>query len=121
MFISILKHFGGLVLKVLKRLCSVRSFLVPVLLLLFFSHSYTFEKIQEGSDRVWKFQRYNLIREYHDRPTLVPPLMIFSHMLMFLKWIIQICGCGKRPVYGSALSKCVAIRYDDFNVSNFST
>ena len=71
----------------------------------FLFFSYTFEKIQEGSDRVWKFQRYDLILEYHDRPTLVPPFMILSHIFIFIKWIVQMCGCGPKAVYGSALSK----------------
>lgn len=70
-----------------------------------FIFSYTFEKIQEGSDRVWKFQRYDLIREYHDRPTLVPPIMIISHIFIFIQWIVQMCGCGPKDSHGSALSK----------------
>ena len=41
--------------------------------------SYTFEKVQEDSDKVWKFQRYDLILEYHNRPNLVPPFIIITH------------------------------------------
>ncbi|KAG7269238.1 hypothetical protein CRUP_031182 [Coryphaenoides rupestris] len=34
---------------------------------------------------VWKFQRYQLIMTFHERPVLPPPLIIFSHMTMVLK------------------------------------
>ena len=85
--------------------CFLHCFIVNQLHKVLFVFSYTFEKIQEGSDRVWKFQRYDLIREYNDRPTLVPPLMILSHI--FIKWIVQMCGCGPKPVFGSALSKFI--------------
>uniref|UniRef100_A0A8C1E7F3 Ion transport domain-containing protein n=1 Tax=Cyprinus carpio carpio TaxID=630221 RepID=A0A8C1E7F3_CYPCA len=38
--------------------------------LLIATFSYTFSKVQECSDTYWKFQQYNLIVEYHSRPTL---------------------------------------------------
>ncbi|KAF6729336.1 Transient receptor potential cation channel subfamily M member 3 [Oryzias melastigma] len=34
---------------------------------------------------VWKFQRYQLIMTFHERPVLPPPLIIFSHITMVLK------------------------------------
>ncbi|CAB1319499.1 unnamed protein product [Coregonus sp. 'balchen'] len=34
---------------------------------------------------VWKFQRYQLIMTFYERPILPPPLIIFSHMTMVLK------------------------------------
>ena len=84
--------------------------------LLFNFLSYTFETIQESSDKVWKFQRYDLIREYVDRPTLAPPLMILSHIFIFIKWIVQLCGCGNKPTYGSALSKRTVVFTDELNL-----
>lgn len=42
--------------------------------------SYTFERVQENSEKVWRFYRYHLIHEYFDRPTLAPPLIILSHI-----------------------------------------
>ncbi|CAB4001045.1 transient receptor potential cation channel subfamily M member 2-like, partial [Paramuricea clavata] len=86
---------------------------VLLLNLLIAIFNYTFEKIQEGSDRVWKFQRYDLIREYHDRPTLVPPLMILSHIFIFIKWIVQMCGCGPKAIYGSALKLSLSEHEND--------
>ncbi|KAM6951169.1 transient receptor potential cation channel subfamily M member 5-like [Aplochiton taeniatus] len=47
--------------------------------------SYTFNKVQENSDTYWKFQRYNLIVEYHSRPSLAPPFIILSHFHLFIK------------------------------------
>lgn len=48
-------------------------------------YSYTFSKVQEHSDTHWKFQRYNLIVEYHSRPCLAPPFIILSHLHLFIK------------------------------------
>ncbi|XP_037331641.2 transient receptor potential cation channel subfamily M member 4a [Pungitius pungitius] len=53
------------------------------LLIAIFSH--TFSKVQEHSDTYWKFQRYNLIKEYHSRPCLAPPFIIISHLHLFIK------------------------------------
>ncbi|KAG9267415.1 transient receptor potential cation channel subfamily M member 4-like [Astyanax mexicanus] len=47
--------------------------------------SYTFTKVQERSDVYWKFQRFNVIIEYHSRPCLAPPFIIFSHFHQFIK------------------------------------
>ncbi|XP_006816700.2 transient receptor potential cation channel subfamily M member 1-like [Saccoglossus kowalevskii] len=41
--------------------------------------SYTFQKVQDNSETIWRFYRYELISEYHDRPTLAPPLIIINH------------------------------------------
>ena len=66
--------------------------------------SYTFERVQEDSDKVWKFQRYELIAEYHGRPLFFPPLIFISHILLFVRWIWQLCRCGNPPS-GSSMSK----------------
>ncbi|CAB1342175.1 unnamed protein product, partial [Coregonus sp. 'balchen'] len=50
-----------------------------------FYRPYTFSKVQEHSDTYWKFQRYNLIAEYHSRPCLAPPFIILSHLHLFIK------------------------------------
>ncbi|KAF3699526.1 Transient receptor potential cation channel subfamily M member 4 [Channa argus] len=57
------------------------------LLIAMFSH--TFSKVQENSDIYWKFQRYNLIVEYHSRPCLAPPFIIISHLHLFIKRYIR--------------------------------
>ncbi|KAL2077964.1 hypothetical protein ACEWY4_025649 [Coilia grayii] len=47
--------------------------------------SYTFSKVQERSDIYWKFQRYNLIVEYHSKPSLAPPFIFLSHLHLLVK------------------------------------
>ncbi|KAM4524255.1 transient receptor potential cation channel subfamily M member 4-like isoform 2-T2 [Odontesthes bonariensis] len=47
--------------------------------------SYTFIEVQANSDIYWKFQRYNLIVQYHSRPSLAPPFIILSHINLFIK------------------------------------
>ncbi|XP_072463451.1 transient receptor potential cation channel subfamily M member 4-like isoform X2 [Notamacropus eugenii] len=58
---------------------------VLLLNLLIAMFSYTFGKVQGNSDLYWKFQRYGLIQEFHNRPALAPPLIIFSHILLLLR------------------------------------
>ncbi|KAG8012133.1 Transient receptor potential cation channel subfamily M member 3, partial [Nibea albiflora] len=41
--------------------------------------------VKSISNQVWKFQRYQLIMTFHERPVLPPPLIIFSHITMVLK------------------------------------
>ncbi|XP_051925297.1 transient receptor potential cation channel subfamily M member 4-like isoform X1 [Hippocampus zosterae] len=47
--------------------------------------SYTFSEVQANSDIYWKFQRYNLVVQYHSRPSLAPPFIILSHLNLFIK------------------------------------
>ncbi|KAJ3608430.1 hypothetical protein NHX12_025477 [Muraenolepis orangiensis] len=61
----------------------VTNILLINLLIAMFSH--TFSKVQENSDVYWKFQRFNLIVEYHSRPSLAPPFIILSHLHLFIK------------------------------------
>uniref|UniRef100_A0A665UD24 Transient receptor potential cation channel subfamily M member 4-like n=1 Tax=Echeneis naucrates TaxID=173247 RepID=A0A665UD24_ECHNA len=67
--------------------------LVNLLIAMF---SYTFSKVQERSDTYWKFQRYNLIVEYHSRPCLAPPFIIISHLNLFIKRHIRRISSVKR-------------------------
>uniref|UniRef100_A0A3Q1EV02 Transient receptor potential cation channel, subfamily M, member 4a n=1 Tax=Acanthochromis polyacanthus TaxID=80966 RepID=A0A3Q1EV02_9TELE len=60
--------------------------LVNLLIAMF---SYTFSKVQERSDTYWKFQRYNLIVEYHSRPCLAPPFIIISHLHLLIKRYVR--------------------------------
>ncbi|KAI2666259.1 Transient receptor potential cation channel subfamily M member 5 [Labeo rohita] len=72
-----------LVLILLSVYLLVTNILLVNLLIAMFS--YTFNKVQEHSDVYWKFQRYNLIVEYHSRPCLSPPFIIISHLHIFFK------------------------------------
>lgn len=52
------------------------------------SPSYTFQVVQGNADMFWKFQRYNLIVEYHGRPALAPPLILLSHLSLALRRLL---------------------------------
>uniref|UniRef100_A0A8C4QA85 Transient receptor potential cation channel, subfamily M, member 1a n=1 Tax=Eptatretus burgeri TaxID=7764 RepID=A0A8C4QA85_EPTBU len=63
----------------------VANILLVNLLIAVFNN--TFFEVKSISNQVWKFQRYQLIMAFHERPVLPPPLIIFSHLTMIL------CGC----------------------------
>ncbi|XP_030642340.1 transient receptor potential cation channel subfamily M member 2-like [Chanos chanos] len=46
--------------------------------------NYTFQEVQDNTDKFWKFQRYELIREYHSRPAAPPPFILFNHLYLFI-------------------------------------
>lgn len=46
------------------------------------------------SNQVWKFQRYQLIMTFHERPILPPPLIVFPHIYILLKRLC--CHCRRR-------------------------
>uniref|UniRef100_A0A3B5B4H9 Transient receptor potential cation channel subfamily M member 2 n=1 Tax=Stegastes partitus TaxID=144197 RepID=A0A3B5B4H9_9TELE len=49
---------------------------------------FTFQEVQDNTDCIWKFQRYELIKEYHSRPTAPPPLIFFSHLYLFIRSMV---------------------------------
>ncbi|XP_062404765.1 transient receptor potential cation channel subfamily M member 1-like [Sardina pilchardus] len=69
----------------------VANILLVNLLIAVFNN--TFTQVKSISNQVWKFQRYQLIMTFHDRPILPPPLIIFSHMFIVLK---HICCCSHK-------------------------
>ncbi|XP_027871520.1 transient receptor potential cation channel subfamily M member 1-like [Xiphophorus couchianus] len=58
-------------------------------------HSNTFFEVKSISNQVWKFQRYQLIMTFHDRPILPPPLIVFPHIYIALKRLC--CTCRRKP------------------------
>lgn len=58
----------------------------------FLSHSNTFFEVKSISNQVWKFQRYQLIMTFHDRPILPPPLIIFSHLYILFNRLFRRCA-----------------------------
>lgn len=56
-----------------------------------FLFSNTFSDVQEKSDQIWKYERYNLVIEYHNRPGLVPPFILLSHIWLLLQYIHRKC------------------------------
>lgn len=76
-------HSNWLVVILLVIYLLVTNILLINLLIAMFS--YTFSEVQAHSDIYWKFQRYNLIVEYHSKPSLAPPFIIFSHINLFIR------------------------------------
>ncbi|XP_072174396.1 transient receptor potential cation channel subfamily M member-like 2 [Diadema setosum] len=64
---------------------------VLLLNLLIAMFSYTFSAIQDNTDIFWKFQRYDLIKEYFNRPPLTPPFIFISHFFYLIRFILQYC------------------------------
>ncbi|CAL8243612.1 unnamed protein product [Lota lota] len=61
----------------------VANILLVNLLIAVFNN--TFFEVKSISNQVWKFQRYQLIMTFHDRPILPPPLIIFPHIYIVLQ------------------------------------
>ncbi|XP_035991641.1 transient receptor potential cation channel subfamily M member 1 isoform X2 [Fundulus heteroclitus] len=71
----------------------VANILLVNLLIAVFNN--TFFEVKSISNQVWKFQRYQLIMTFHDRPILPPPLIIFPHIYILLKRLC--CNCIRKP------------------------
>lgn len=68
--------------------------------------SYTFQVVQGNADTFWKFQRYHLIVEYHQRPALAPPFIVLSHLSLLLKRLLRKGAEQKRAHLGEAPPSC---------------
>ncbi|XP_010636524.1 transient receptor potential cation channel subfamily M member 1 isoform X2 [Fukomys damarensis] len=60
----------------------VANILLVNLLIAVFNN--TFFEVKSISNQVWKFQRYQLIMTFHDRPVLPPPMIILSHIYILI-------------------------------------
>uniref|UniRef100_A0A8C8SFY4 Transient receptor potential cation channel subfamily M member 2 n=1 Tax=Pelusios castaneus TaxID=367368 RepID=A0A8C8SFY4_9SAUR len=61
---------------------------ILLLNLLIAMFNYTFQQVQEHTDQIWKFQRHDLIEEYHGRPAAPPPFILFNHLQLFVKRVL---------------------------------
>nr|XP_035138985.2 transient receptor potential cation channel subfamily M member 2 isoform X5 [Callithrix jacchus] len=61
---------------------------ILLLNLLIAMFNYTFQQVQEHTDQIWKFQRHDLIEEYHGRPPAPPPFILLSHLQLFIKRVV---------------------------------
>ncbi|CAK8686558.1 unnamed protein product [Clavelina lepadiformis] len=79
-------------------LSAIYMLLVNVLLLnlLIAMFSYTFEKLVDKTDVIWKFERYYLVEEYYFRPCLVVPFSIISYIISIIRWILEKNKTNKR-------------------------
>ena len=66
-------------------------------LCLFSFHSDTFQKVQDNSEKVWRFHRFSLVYEYYERPALFPPLILLNHIYRAVRWLVVRCSkcCNK--------------------------
>ncbi|XP_058248309.1 transient receptor potential cation channel subfamily M member 2 [Hemibagrus wyckioides] len=67
--------------------------------------NYTFEEVQGNTDIIWKFQRYELIKEYHSRPSLPPPFIILSHFYLFIRRVLLRRGPRKHKIFRQELNQ----------------
>ncbi|KAM9376063.1 transient receptor potential cation channel subfamily M member 1-like [Pholidichthys leucotaenia] len=68
----------------------VANILLVNLLIAVFNN--TFFEVKSISNQVWKFQRYQLIMTFHDRPILPPPLIILSHLYILFSRMFRRCA-----------------------------
>ena len=70
----------------------------------------TFDKIKSASDVIWKYQKYELIKEYQDRPILPPPFIflwqVWQGFKFLKKWFIRkfrtfFCGRSRERTSGT--------------------
>jgi hypothetical protein len=62
-----------------------------------FDFSFTFDSVQTQTDLVWRYERYSLIREYFDRPPLFPPLILITHLITLIRFVVRnFCTDGER-------------------------
>ncbi|KAF3822372.1 hypothetical protein GH733_007746, partial [Mirounga leonina] len=87
-------YANWLVILLLVTFLLVTNVLLMNLLIAMFS--YTFQVVQGNADMFWKFQRYHLIVEYHERPALAPPFILLSHLSLVLKRFFQKVAGQKR-------------------------
>ncbi|XP_041432693.1 transient receptor potential cation channel subfamily M member 2 isoform X2 [Xenopus laevis] len=78
---------------------------ILLLNLLIAMFNYTFQEVQEHTDQIWKFQRHDLIEEYHGRPPAPPPFILCSHMYLFIKQVILHEPAGRQKQLKEKLEK----------------
>lgn len=65
----------------------VGNVLLINLLIAIFSH--VFEEVQANALIIWKYEMWNLITEYDNRPALPPPIICLSHVLLLIRWLVK--------------------------------
>uniref|UniRef100_A0A8C2HM91 TRPM tetramerisation domain-containing protein n=1 Tax=Cyprinus carpio TaxID=7962 RepID=A0A8C2HM91_CYPCA len=75
----------------------VANILLVNLLIAVFNN--TFFEVKSISNQVWKFQRYQLIMTFHDRPVLPPPMIIFSHLYILFRKLCCLCKLFALCIY----------------------
>lgn len=61
------------------------------------------------SHQIWKFNRFNVVMEYEQKPALPPPLIIFSHLYLIFKWCRRCLKGEKKNCNSGALGFLLTI------------
>uniref|UniRef100_A0A8B9VTT1 Transient receptor potential cation channel subfamily M member 2 n=1 Tax=Anas zonorhyncha TaxID=75864 RepID=A0A8B9VTT1_9AVES len=61
---------------------------ILLLNLLIAMFNYTFQQVQAHTDQIWKFQRHDLIEEYHGRPPAPPPFILLNHLQLLVRRVL---------------------------------
>ncbi|CAF0984122.1 unnamed protein product [Adineta steineri] len=70
----------------------------------------TIDKVKENTEFYWRCQRYSFIREYFEQPPCAyPPLIIFSHIILFIRYIYS-NSCCKRTKVNDHTSQSITLR-----------
>ncbi|XP_034510607.1 transient receptor potential cation channel subfamily M member 2 isoform X4 [Ailuropoda melanoleuca] len=78
---------------------------ILLLNLLIAMFNYTFQQVQEHTDQIWKFQRHDLIEEYHSRPPAPPPFILLSHLHLVIKRVVLKIPAKRHKQLKSKLEK----------------
>ena len=62
----------------------ITSLLLVNLLIATFSSSYN--EVEEIAEQTWLFHRFEIISEYIEKPTLIPPLILLNHIWRLIKY-----------------------------------
>ncbi|XP_069052884.1 transient receptor potential cation channel subfamily M member 2 isoform X2 [Lepisosteus oculatus] len=95
---------------------------ILLLNLLIAMFNYTFQEVQDHTDNIWKFQRYQLIEEYHSRPSAPPPFIIFSHIFFFIRRIILRRPSQRHKMFHnelSAMGEAELLSWETFMKENY--
>ena len=55
----------------------------------FLAFSYSFQSVQERSEKVWRFYRYYIISSYYETPAIRPPFLIFAIVYRVFRYAYQ--------------------------------
>ncbi|XP_031570497.1 transient receptor potential cation channel subfamily M member 3-like [Actinia tenebrosa] len=87
---------GRLVTFIMAFYLLVANILLLNLLIAIFNN--TFSMVQANANQIWKFQRYQLVMEYAQRPLLVPPFIVLGHLYRLLKTCWRRSTNGRKKV-----------------------
>ncbi|PAA88976.1 hypothetical protein BOX15_Mlig008865g1, partial [Macrostomum lignano] len=86
---------GALVLILLAVYLMVVDILLLNLLIAIFSN--IFEEIERNAIEIWKYNMYFLVQEYHNKPVLALPFVVFEDFFIFGRMLFNKISCKKKP------------------------